>query len=603
MSVNPRGMSVQEAYREFRNGAFRVNRTYQRKLVWTLEEKRKLIDSILHGYPIPLLLLATHTLSTGAKEFEILDGMQRLNALFSFIENHFAVDKKFFDVEQLSRAKQLAEQDRLNAQTDPAKLLDAQKCAGFLEYTLAVTEFPATDEAAVNDVFGRINAYGRHLSRQEQRQAGVVSPFARTIRQLAAEIRGDVSTDSLDLAHMPGISISVDGEQSDYGIRADDTFWCKQGILRRNQLRESEDEQILADLAISILEENPFAFSGDNLDKFYDPFADAHKELNTRLSTYGIDALKHDILATISILREVIEDVDDSPNALRRVVNPTAGGNPIKTHYYSIFMAFFELCVREQKTPVNAAAIMRALDNLHSRLDIAHGQIRSDSRQRNIDTAKGLIQKYFEEKHPPAVKLGPGLAIRLENALRRSKVETSAFECKQGLLRLDNNRDEDPNILDKITRTICAIANIGPTSEGAVFIGAADGVSDKDCIEKIDSIEARTVGARYIVGVDRELRHLSCDLEQYKRKVVSHISSSGLSDPLKTAVLASMDCIDYRGLSVICIWIPSQTTVSHINDDVYIRQGSNTTKMTGFTKIQSVMALFMPASAEQGNRE
>jgi len=592
MSVTPRGMSVQEAYREFRNGAFRVNRTYQRKLVWTLAEKRKLIDSILHGYPIPLILLATHTLATGAKEFEILDGMQRLNALFSFIENRFAVDGEFFDVQQLSRAKQLAEKGIFSAQTDSDRLLNAQKCAGFLEYTLAVTEFPAADEAAVNDVFGRINAYGRHLSRQEQRQAGVVSPFAKTIRQLAAEIRGDVSTDSLDLANMPEISINVDDEQLDYGIRADDTFWCKQGILRRNQLRESEDEQVLADLAISILEETPFPFSGDNLDKLYDPSAESHSELNTSLSTYGIDALKYDILAAISILRDVIEEVDDSPNTLRRVVNPTAGGNPIKTHFYSIFMAFFDLCVREQKTPVNAGAIMRALENIHSRLDIARGQVRSDSRQRNIDTAKGLIQKHFEEKRPPAVKLGPGLAIRLENALRRSKVETSAFECKQGLLRIDDDRNEDLHILDKITQTICAIANIGPASEGAVFIGVADGVADKERIEKIDSIVARTVGARYIVGIDRELKHLAGDIEQYKRKVVSHISSSGLSDPLKTAVLANIDCIDYRGLSVMCIWIPSQMAVSHFDDNVYVRQGSNTIKVTGLTKTQAVMALF-----------
>jgi hypothetical protein len=31
MSVTPRGMSVQEAYREYTDGSFRVNRQYQRK--------------------------------------------------------------------------------------------------------------------------------------------------------------------------------------------------------------------------------------------------------------------------------------------------------------------------------------------------------------------------------------------------------------------------------------------------------------------------------------------------------------------------------------------------------------------------------------------
>src|SRR5215831_12754075 len=43
---------VQTIYNWYRDGALYVNRKYQRKLVWTLIEKQKLIDSILRGYPI-----------------------------------------------------------------------------------------------------------------------------------------------------------------------------------------------------------------------------------------------------------------------------------------------------------------------------------------------------------------------------------------------------------------------------------------------------------------------------------------------------------------------------------------------------------------------
>jgi uncharacterized protein with ParB-like and HNH nuclease domain len=57
MSITPRGMSVTEAYRLYRSGSLLVNRKYQRKLVWTVSEKEKLIGSILKGYPIPLILL------------------------------------------------------------------------------------------------------------------------------------------------------------------------------------------------------------------------------------------------------------------------------------------------------------------------------------------------------------------------------------------------------------------------------------------------------------------------------------------------------------------------------------------------------------------
>lgn len=106
MSITPRGMSVQEAYRLYREEKLIVNRKYQRKLVWDLSEKQTLIDSILNDYPIPLILLAEETPSG---KLEIMDGMQRLNAIFSFIENQFDIDGKYFNTEEFSRAKQAAE--------------------------------------------------------------------------------------------------------------------------------------------------------------------------------------------------------------------------------------------------------------------------------------------------------------------------------------------------------------------------------------------------------------------------------------------------------------------------------------------------------------
>ena len=50
--------SVQKLYTEYLAQRFAVNRRYQRKLVWTVEEKRALIDSILRDLPVPLILVA-----------------------------------------------------------------------------------------------------------------------------------------------------------------------------------------------------------------------------------------------------------------------------------------------------------------------------------------------------------------------------------------------------------------------------------------------------------------------------------------------------------------------------------------------------------------
>jgi hypothetical protein len=592
MSITPRGMSVQEAYKEYRAGNLKVNRRYQRKLVWMIDEKRALIDSVLHDYPIPLILLAFTTLPDGSRTFEILDGMQRLNALFGFIENGFDVAGKHFDVEQLARAKQMAAAGAFEAISAPDKLLSPKECANFLDYTLAVTEFPATNEDAVNEVFGRINSYGRRLSDQEKRQAGVVSGFANVVREIATEIRGDVSQDSLDLSEMPAISVDVAGESPNYGVKADETFWCKQGVLRRSQLRDSEDEQMIADLAITILQGKPFAFSGSYLDEFYSIGSDEYNEIENSLAAYGSTKLKSDLVGTLSILRETISVVDDGVNAFRKIVHPDAGSNPVKTAFFAVFFAFFQLYAAKKMSPAEPAAIMKAIADLQGKLEVAAGQMRSEPRQKNIDVTLGLIQKHFVKREPPVLDHGAGSAIPFENAIRRSRIESSAFECKQGLLRLDHKRTADVDLVEKIVETICGIANIGPDSSGAVFIGVADKKPDRDRIVELDNIVASEISSRYVVGIDREVVVMKSSIEKYKRNIVDKIAKSGLSEPVRSAVLAKIDCIVYRGHSVVCIWVPPQKGYSSVSDVVFIREGSSTKEVKGARALQAVFQRF-----------
>ena len=187
MSITPRGMSVTEAYRNFREDKFIVNRKYQRKLVWTEEEKQHLIDSIVRQYPIPLILLAQR--SEGL--YEIIDGMQRLNAIFAFIENEFPmIDGKYFAIEESARAKIAHEEKMFESAPLGSPKMSATECANLLDYQLAVTIYPGDAEDSITDVFGRINSGGKQLSPQEQRQAGVTSAFASVIRILSAELRG-----------------------------------------------------------------------------------------------------------------------------------------------------------------------------------------------------------------------------------------------------------------------------------------------------------------------------------------------------------------------------------------------------------------------------
>lgn len=61
---------------------------YQREEVWPIENKRKLIDSILKGWRLPKF----HFLKTSSTDYEVVDGQQRLATIFEFLEGDLELD-------------------------------------------------------------------------------------------------------------------------------------------------------------------------------------------------------------------------------------------------------------------------------------------------------------------------------------------------------------------------------------------------------------------------------------------------------------------------------------------------------------------------------
>lgn len=581
MSVIPQGKPVQAMYREYREGKLLVNRKYQRKLVWTVEEKQALIDSILKGYPIPLILLAQRPAELGVGNYEIIDGIQRLNAIFTFVEQGFTVDGKYFDVPQFATARQHAEDGVFQIRQD-VPLLDPRECSRILDYQLAVTTYPATNEAQITDVFGRINSGGRQLSAQEQRQAGVTTQFSSLVRSVAAELRGDVSQDLLLLSQMPEISVETGREPHGYGIRAEDTFWCQQGVLSIKQLKQSEDEQFVADVAASVVLGHPLAVSKEGLDALYDQSTTEAQDLERRVVAYGPERLAKEIKYVFSVIKQTVDDTSVERNHLRSIVRPGAGGRyPIKAPLYAIFMAFFDLIVTEQKTPVDADAIMNALRGLAKRMQTGAHYETTENRVHNINAVKGLVQGHFAARVPPAFAHGPTLLLDFENAVRRSRIESSRYEFKQGLLRLDDVRAPDPDILPRLLETVCGIANVGPEADGHIFIGVADNDHDAQRIQALDAITPHRINGHSVVGVDREADILRVSLDQYVQQVVAHFQNSKLSEPLKTQLLGGFDTISVRGLSVIRILVPKQKALSFVGDEAFTRVGSSTQDLAG----------------------
>jgi len=181
--LSVRTESIQSLYTRYRAHRFNVNRRYQRKLVWSVEEKWSLIDSILLSMPIPLFLVAETGIGADAS-FEVIDGMQRLNAMFSFLENEFPVQGSYFDLDALADTKSLKDQGSLE-QKQP--VLSRAASVAYSNYTVALSVYRSHDGAHVDEVFRRINSGGK-LS--HSRSCGRLERYRRWLTLCGLSRRG-----------------------------------------------------------------------------------------------------------------------------------------------------------------------------------------------------------------------------------------------------------------------------------------------------------------------------------------------------------------------------------------------------------------------------
>lgn len=566
-------LSIQSIYSWYSNDQLFVNRRYQRKLVWTLEEKQKLIDSILKKYPVPAILIAEA--KGKASTFEIIDGLQRLHAILSFIENAFpTIEGKYFNLKLFPTAKSRAAAGKFTAVTGKP-LLTQKEVSTLLDYTLALSVMRNASETEINDVFDRINTYGHRLSDQERRQAGVQNDFSNMVRTIACTIRGDESHEILPLKSMPSISIDLPMARHGYDVQADEVFWVTQGVLRSTDLRDSMDEQCIADISACIVGGQLIARSKDALDKIYSTDNEESERVDNALKVYGDDKFAEEFKYCIDEILKVCQAGKTSPR-LRDVVFERKNNNAFPAVFATILIAFHELIVGDKKRIADYAGIKKSIAKIGTKLDSGRKGTSPDDRRTNIDQVKGLILRHFVNATKSRPIYGNLATTDINSAIRRSEIELSDFELKQGILTLGPKRTIDNNIISKVINTICAIANNGPLRDGKIIIGVSDKPADTEKINLLDKIKPMKVGNRDVVGIVREAKLLGISVEDYFTKWKEGIKNSTLSSNLKTSVMSHIDYNSYSGMGVIVISIPPQAELSFVGDEVFWRNGDST---------------------------
>lgn len=201
------------------SGALRVSPKFQRRGVWSTAAKGHLIDSILLGYPIPPIHIRLATDVGGRMVREVIDGQQRIRAVFDFIGGKYRIPKS---VSQTWGGKGF---DDLSSDTaDKLRL-----------FSFVIYQYKKLSDPDVLDMFSRLNMYSVSLNSQELRNGKWFGEFKRSSYRLANE--------SLE-------------------------FWRSQRIISESQIARMREAELVSELLV--LQMDGIQDKKKSVDTFYE---------------------------------------------------------------------------------------------------------------------------------------------------------------------------------------------------------------------------------------------------------------------------------------------------------------------------------------------
>ena len=457
------------------------------------------------------------------------------------------------------------------------------KSVQVVNYAVALSVFRAPNSNSIDEVFRRINSGGRRLSRQELRQAGTISFLADLVRVISSRVRGDTSPDDvIPLKVMPRLSIT--NRDLDYGVLVDDIFWVRQGILRREDVRTSLDEQLILDILIDCLIDPLQSTGTDTRNGYYNFSADEESTAATRLASqirlsiesYGRDAVERDFMRVYDEIRDILATQDAR---LSNLIGVQSGGRSPR-YYHAIFLAIYELIFRDKmrvKDRSGAAIRLQGTAKNALRMPSGSGNWTGDSKRATVDAVKGVLRPSFEKAGSQDDLSQFSWASELETLLSNSLVEQSMFDCKQGFVTLATSREFDQDSFSKICCTFSAMANMGPGKIGHVVIGIADDAADTERIKILDGTHPTLFRGYHVVGLEREAIHVGKSFNDYWTWLTRMIQDNQrLDQGLAAHVTANARVVNYYGLAVVVFRVTGQAQPTFYDSAMYERSGPQT---------------------------
>lgn len=154
--VSKKDFSIYELCRKYSNDKLILDVDFQRKNVWDEKQKCELIESILMGLPLPIFYFK----QLDDAKYVVVDGKQRLSALFDFMKGEF----KLKNLKILTHLN-----NKYFSQLTGEFGIYQSQLEDYQVYSHLI--LPPTPDKILFDIFDRVNRGGTKLNKQEIRNA------------------------------------------------------------------------------------------------------------------------------------------------------------------------------------------------------------------------------------------------------------------------------------------------------------------------------------------------------------------------------------------------------------------------------------------------
>lgn len=160
--ITTKHFSLREVVDQINDNDIDLSPDFQRDYVWGVQQKIRLIESILLGIPLPAFYFNQEI--TGS--YQIVDGVQRLSTISSFMNNEYQLSANHLEYLKNLHGKKFLDLEPLELR----RFRSTQIVVHVIE--------PSTPDGIKYDIFSRVNTLGSPLKPQEIRHA-MSSPQAR----------------------------------------------------------------------------------------------------------------------------------------------------------------------------------------------------------------------------------------------------------------------------------------------------------------------------------------------------------------------------------------------------------------------------------------